>query len=126
MARATKVSILPAVAALAALFIVLPTRSGDATVAIAGAGGEWRFEPAQVTIASGQLVAFRNETRVTHTADCVGCPWRSGDIQPGQTRLVAFDEDATFEYRCRYHPDVLVGRLTVGEGGPLPVPDATG
>lgn len=126
MARATRVSILPAVAALAALFIVLPITGANATVVIAGTAPEWRYEPTQATIAVGERFAFRNETGVTHTADCVGCPWRSGDIQPGQTTFLPFEEDASFEYRCRYHPEVLVGRLTVGEGGPLPAPEASG
>ena len=110
-------------AALAAVFLVLPQTGADATITVAEvAGGAWTYAPDELVIEAGQRVAFTNETETTHTADCIDCPWSTGDIQPGQTKMVVFDEDLASTFVCRYHSEVLVGSLTVGTP---PAPDAT-
>jgi len=122
MARGMRNSIIPTVAALAALFIVLPKTGAGAEVVMVGDTGAWRFEPAELRIEVGARVAFVNQTGVTHTADCVGCPWSAGDVQPEQTRTVVFRTDGAFQYGCRYHPDLMAGILIVGAPPPSPPP----
>lgn len=131
MGRGWRYSIVPALGALAAVFLVLPTTGADATVTIAEVeGGAWAYEPAELSVAVGDRIAFTNETEVTHTANCLDCPWKTGDIQPGQTKMVTFIEDLRATFVCRYHSELLVGTLVVGNPGPAesapgPSPAAT-
>jgi plastocyanin len=114
-----KASVIPVMAALAALFLVLPSTGADATITITGEPGAWRFEPADLRIEPGQRVVFVNESGQTHTADCVGCPWSTGDVQPAESVFVPFPEESGFTFQCRYHPEQLQGVLRVGDA---PVP----
>jgi len=116
-ARMIKGSILPALAALAALFIVLPTGGGDAEVTMVSvADGGWAFQPAEIEVDEGARIAFSNDSTVTHTATCVGCPWDTGDVQPGETVFLTFDDAARYQFFCRYHGSTgaMTGQLTVG------------
>jgi plastocyanin len=106
-------SFVPVTAALAAFFLVLPSTGADATVRIVEQDQGWAFEPQAASVEPGARVAFRNLTRVTHTADCVECPWRSGDVQPGEIAFVPLGTAGTFDYRCRYHPEFMTGQITV-------------
>jgi plastocyanin len=139
MRKGLRVSIFPAVAALAALFIVLPQRGADATIEMVGSTGAWRFQPAgPLRVDPGDRVAFSNDSRVTHTATCVAtgdqtgaCPWDSGDVQPGQTVFVTLpDDEALYTFACRYHGRQLqmAGTIdtTAGSGtSPAPSPVAS-
>lgn len=110
-------SLVPAVAALAAVFIVLPQGGGDATVHMVAAGDGWGFRPATVRLEPGGRVAFVNDTGVTHTATCSGCPWDTGDVQPGQTVLLPFLDTAAYRFACDYHGGLgMTGELLVGSG----------
>lgn len=121
MPRSLKVSILPAVVALAAFFSVLPRTGADATVRMVRSGDGWRFDPAVRTVASGQRVAFVNDSTVTHTASCAGCPWDTGDVQPGQTAFITVPSGGPFRYRCRYHESIrMTGELVTPGGTPPP------
>jgi len=129
MARTSRFSIVPAAAALAALFIVLPQGGADAEVGMTGTAEAWVFSPASVEIEPGDRVAFINETSVTHSATCEGCPWDAGDVQPGETVMVTFDEEVSSRFFCRYHGagQGMVGQLLVGDAappGPAPTPIA--
>lgn len=123
MARSSRSLIAPAVVALAALFIVLPRGGADAEVTIVDAGEAWAFSPASVSVEAAARVAFVNETDVTHTATCQGCPWDSGDIQPGQTAMLTFDDEVASSFFCRYHgaSQGMEGQLVVGDP-PVPQP----
>jgi plastocyanin len=129
MAKGMRYSIIPTVAALAALFIVLPKTGAGAEVTMIGDTGAWRFEPAALEVEPGARVAFVNETGATHTADCVGCPWSTGDVQPEQTRTVVFRTEGVYPFGCRYHPDLMTGTLIVGTpppgSSPSPSPTST-
>lgn len=117
MTRVPKGSLLPALAALAVLFIVLPRGGGDADVRMVAADAGWAFDPAQIEVSVGARVAFTNDGDVTHTATCVGCPWDTGDVQPGATAFLTFEEDARYQFFCRYHgaSHGMTGVLVVGE-----------
>ncbi len=94
----------PAVGAIAALFMVLPQTGGNVTVHIVGAQGHYRFEPSNIELRPGQRLEFINDTRETHTATCKGCGWDTGDIQPGQAIFKEFPTAGVFAFVCRYHP----------------------
>jgi plastocyanin len=125
MGRGLRYSILPAVAALSAFFVVLPTTGADARIKIVDAGAGWAFSPATVRVEPGARIAFVNQTGVTHAADCDACPWTSGDVEPGQTRMVTFPSEIGSGFHCRYHPELMTGSLTVGTP-PSPSPSASG
>lgn len=125
--RGVRFSILPAVGALAAFFMVLPQTGGDATVEMVRARGSWRFDPQEIRVDLGERIAFVNDSSVTHTATCTSCAgdaWDTGDVQPGQTKLLAFEETKSYLFACRYHGQVqgMTGQLTVGDAPPPPSP----
>lgn len=124
MRPAFKYSLIPVLAAAATTFAVLPHRGADATVRIVARGEGFAFVPAEVQIQPGQRIAFRNDSKVTHTATCDGCPWTSRDVQPGQTRFVTFPTALRTTYRCAYHAEdqAFTGQVTVGSP---PAPEAT-
>lgn len=106
-------SSIPVIAALAAFFLVLPRGGADVTVRIVPDEAVWTFAPAQAEAPAGGRVAFRNLTDVTHTADCIECPWRSGDVAPGEIVFVPVGAAGAYTYQCRYHGEVMRGELTV-------------
>lgn len=122
--RGLRTSVIPATVALAAFFLVLQVTGGDTVVRMTGELGSFSFDQQAIRIEPGQRIAFQNDTQVTHTAECVSCPWASGDVQPADLRLVAFDEVGAFEFRCRYHPE-MSGVIGVGTEpvAPDPTPD---
>ena len=116
MARALRYALMPAIAALAALFMIIPQEGAEATVTMTGDGGTFTFEPAEVRLDSGEQIAFVNDTGTTHTATCTarGC-FDSGDVQPGQTKFVTVDRAGSFDYFCRYHGrEGMSGRVLAG------------
>lgn len=120
-----RVSILPALACLAAFFAFLPRTGADATVRIIRSTDGFIFEPASIAVDPGQRIAFVNESKVTHTATCVGCPkgstFDTGDVQPGQTIFATFPREGRFGYRDRYHPEAT-GVVVAGNPPPEPAP----
>jgi len=124
MARGFRYSVIPATAALAAFFLVLPITGSDSVVRMVGEPGTFAFEPATIRIEPGERIGFSNESGSTHTAECVACPWATGDVQPQDLRMVAFNEVGSFEFRCRYHPE-MTGIVGVGTEpvAPDPAPD---
>jgi plastocyanin len=109
-------SLFPAAVALAALFIVLPRTGADATIKFLGKEGSFHVSPTVLRVQPGARVGFENDTRFTHTATCGSCPkdaWDAGDIQPGETVYLTFDEAGSFTYVDRYNTGVI-GQLVVG------------
>ena len=71
------------------------------------------FTPNPLTVAVGTSVSWRNDDSVFHTVTSgtstgtVGSPdgtFDSGEILPGDTFSLTFDEPATFDYFCVPHP----------------------
>jgi len=120
-------SLLPAALALAALFIVLPRTGADETIKFLGTQGSIRVSPATARVPLGARVSFENDTRVTHTATCGSCPkdaWDTGDVQPGATVLLTFDQPGSYTYVDRYDTTVL-GQLVVGNVSSSASPSAS-
>jgi len=126
MGRWTR-SLIPAVAALSAMFMVLPNGGGDFEVHVVAGEAGFAFDPPEIQIEPGQRVAFINESSATHSARCDGCRaatmWDTGDIQPGETVLVPFDGAEAYRFFCVYHGQQgMAGILTVGDAELEPAP----
>jgi plastocyanin len=121
-----RVSVVPALAALAAVFGFLPTTGADVKVRIVSGSTPTRFVPSDIKADPGDRVAFINETERTHIASCSNCPegarWDTGDIQPGQTVFVTFDTEGSFQIQDAYAPAEQPSTITVGNPPPAASP----
>jgi LPXTG-motif cell wall-anchored protein len=80
------------------------------------------FNPAQITIASGETVSFTNQGESPHTATADDGSFDTGTVDPGGSASVAFDTPGTYGYYCLFHGgpggDGMAGVITVtGTGG---------
>jgi plastocyanin len=124
-----KVSLAPAVALLAALFMVLAPHHSGRTIRMRN----FRFAPMDVRIAQGAAVTFVNESDDTHTATCVQCVSNvdTGDVQPGLSKTVTFRLPGTYIFACRYHQTrnmimrIRVGNVTAERSPAPPAPTPT-
>jgi plastocyanin len=76
---------------------------------------DFRFVPAQVTVAPGTTVTWVNcegETIDPHTSTSDAGAWESGLLQPGETYSRTFEEGGSFPYHCTPHP-FMRGTVTV-------------
>jgi plastocyanin len=82
------------------------------------------FAPAEADIPAGATVTWLNNGRNPHTISADDGSFDSGEVPPGRTFTLTFDEATTVAYHCIYHgaPGGLgmAGRLQVGGGGGLP------
>jgi plastocyanin len=69
------------------------------------------FMPAAVSARVGDVVVWDNKDIVAHTATARDKAW-DVMIPPGKTARIEMKKPGTFEYYCRFHPN-MVGRLTV-------------
>lgn len=114
-----KASLAPAVALLAALFMVLSPNTNGRTITVR----DFRFAPMDVRIPEGGAVTFDNVSSHTHTATCAQCVSNvdTGDVQPGLTKTVTFRLPGTYIFACRYHQARnMVLRIRVGTPGSAP------
>jgi nitrite reductase (NO-forming) len=79
------------------------------------------YSPSPITVAAGTTVTWQNGDIVFHTVTSgtstgsAGTPdgaFDSGEIEPGESFSVAFDEPGTFDYYCVPHP-WMVGSVIV-------------
>ena len=123
MGRRLLTSAIPVAAAFAAFFLVLPKTGADMTVLMQGETAPYRYDQVSIEVEPGTRIAFTNDSSVTHTADCVDCPWSTGDVQPGETAYVTFSSDLRAQFRCRYHPAEMAGSIVVGNPPAAPSPE---
>lgn len=69
-----------------------------------------QFSPANLTVASGDTVIFRNDDIVPHTA--TGKGFDSGNLDKGQSWRYVAKTKGSFSYICTYHPS-MKGRIMV-------------
>jgi plastocyanin len=92
----------------------------DASIAtprlIAVAIRDYNFEPAPVTVHSGDTVEWKNYDSVPHTATEDGgatAPvFDSGNIAPGATWRFLAQKQGKYQYKCTLHP-YMKGELVV-------------
>jgi plastocyanin len=82
---------------------------------------DYRFEPAEITVAAGTTVHWTNaERRTSHSILFLGATrLESERIFPGEHWERTFDVPGTYEYGCGPHPEMR-GRVTVSEAGAAP------
>lgn len=118
-------SIVPSVAALAALIAFFP-RSGPA---IRLRAIDFRFVPQDLIVHTGDSVLVENRGRRTHTFTCRACGIDTGNVQPAQGDVVKFGRAGTFPFVCTYHAEQgMTGRVIVlepGQATPPPEPSPT-
>lgn len=126
-----RLSVIPVIAAFSALFLVLPSKGAGKEITMVGRGGRFEYAPQITRIEAGGAVTFSNESKVTHTATCDGCPWDTGDVQPGMIKTITLGHPGRYTFFCRYHgvSGGMVGGVEVLEEGAspetLPTPAAT-
>ena len=67
---------------------------------------DYAFTPAEQTIPVGAIVAWTNLDTVPHTVTAVDGSFDSGNLDPGETYVHAFETVGTFAYVCNYHPSM--------------------
>jgi plastocyanin len=83
--------------------------SGTVEVAIK----DFAFSPAEISVAKGTTVIWTNSDAIPHTV--TGPDFSSGTLNSGETFSYTFDQDATVEYTCSFHPQEK-GKIIVGTG----------
>ena len=69
-----------------------------------------QFSPANLAVASGDTVIFRNDDIVPHTA--TGRGFDSGNLDRGQSWRYVARAKGAFSYICTYHPS-MKGKVIV-------------
>jgi plastocyanin len=102
-----------------ALLLALPASQASAPVPVRAGSGrvilidKFTFQPAVLTVATGETVEWKNAGMVPHTATSQdGKTFDSGQIETGASWRVTLTRKGTFEYICTLHPN-MKGRLVV-------------
>jgi plastocyanin len=74
--------------------------------------GDYFFLPTRTQIAVGDTLTWQNNGSVVHTATASDGSFDTGDVQPGQSVAVTFNNAGTFNYNCNPHPWML-GQIVV-------------
>jgi plastocyanin len=61
------------------------------------------FDAADITVAAGSTVRWRNAGSVEHNSTSTAGIWASGNLAPGATFARVFGEAGTFSYACTLH-----------------------
>jgi plastocyanin len=69
------------------------------------------FEPAELVVAAGDRVVWRNEDIVAHTATAAG-RFDTGVVPPGESARVTVRARGAVRYACTLHP-MMLGSLEV-------------
>lgn len=88
---------------------VTPEAGGPAAVEIV----DFSFGPKEATVAVGDTVTWTNADSAVHTVTGrEGETLESEDLAQDDTYEVTFEEAGTFEYVCKFHPN-MQGTVTV-------------
>lgn len=71
---------------------------------------EFTYRPAEVVIARGGTVTWKQRDSDRHTV--TGAGFESGELSQGQTFSHMFSEPGIYEYRCKLHA-VMRGKIIV-------------
>jgi plastocyanin len=103
-----------------------PTNGGSGgssttvTITITGQGGKAAFNPNPATVATGQLVVFKNNDSVAHHIILDDGTMQTTDIAPGATSAaVAMGTSGSKTYHCSIHPG-MVGGFNGADAEPPP------
>jgi plastocyanin len=92
------------------------TAAAGGGAAAAGAGAvsikDFAFNPADVTVAKGTTVTWKNDDSATHRIKSGDGSFDSKDLKNGDSFDHTFDTAGTFDYICGIHPS-MKGKITV-------------
>ena len=71
----------------------------------------FKFQPALLTVNTGDMVVFTNQDMVPHNAVAEG-KFDSGKLEQGKSWTYTAKDKGTFDYICTYHPN-MKGQLVV-------------
>jgi plastocyanin len=74
--------------------------------------GDNYFQPLGLTIPRGTVVRWTNRGLYEHTVTSTIGRWNSVTLAPGETTLIEFVTPGTYQYECRFHPEMR-GTITV-------------
>ncbi|WP_307714058.1 cupredoxin domain-containing protein [Streptomyces sp. V4I23] len=83
-----------------------------------------QYNPATISVDVGDAVTWSNDDSVFHSV--TGGPLNSPDMEPGQKYSFTFSSAGTFNYRCKFHPDMTGSVVVGGSSSPSPTPSPTG
>jgi plastocyanin len=63
-----------------------------------------KYAPATVTVSAGTTIRWVNQDTMIHTVTSTAGKWDSGNLQPGASWSMRFDEAGTYPYLCTPHP----------------------
>ena len=66
----------------------------------------FQYEPAELTVDSGDTVEWENQDIVPHTVTSENGSFRSGKIAPGKTWSYTTKNAGKFSYSCTPHPNM--------------------
>jgi len=94
--------------------------SSVVVITITGQNGKLAFNPNPATVATGQLVQFKNADSVVHHIILDDGTMQTPDIAPGATSpTVAMGTSGSLTYHCMIHPGMVGGfNGTVAEEPP--------
>jgi plastocyanin len=61
------------------------------------------FVPAELHVAPGTSVTWTNPSAVEHTVTADDGSFDSGNVEPGETFSMEFDEPGRYQYYCQQH-----------------------
>jgi plastocyanin len=81
------------------------------------------YNPSSLDVAVGDTVVWSNDESVSHSVS--GTAMESPEILPGAKYSFTFSSAGTYDFHCRFHPD-MVGKIVVGSSAPpTPTESAT-
>lgn len=90
--------------------------AGAHTVNIVEGAGDpntaWKFDPATITVKTGDTVVFMDTGSETHTATADDGSFDTHAISAGQQKSVTMAKAGTFTFHCSFHP-WMKGTITV-------------
>jgi len=83
--------------------------SGSTVSIVAGASTltASAFNPNPIAIARGTTVVWVNNDNTTHTSTSDSGLWNSGNLAPGASFSMTFQNTGSFPYHCTQHPNMI-------------------
>jgi plastocyanin len=72
----------------------------------------FKFDPVELTVSQGTSVMWINLDAAPHTATDKSKNWDTGELRKNDSQSITFEEEGTFEYYCRFHPN-MKAKVTV-------------
>lgn len=76
---------------------------------------QMRYEPSELSVATGDTVEWRNEDIYAHTVTADDNSFDSGLIQPGSAWKTTFTTAVTVGYHCRPHPNMKAQLISASQ-----------